>query len=245
MVGTDHGRGEDGDEDSDVVEKIAEKTLRYKKKLAQVPTELIPVAESEQDREEVNELYPHTLDSPQGQLLDSQFYSQLLAMNRERDKSFLREGTTRKERVAYLADYMQRMTTPVFWLNHPRHIQLTDLWQVNRARGARERGTTSSDVAPDPDRPEDLGLFSDQDLQELRRSLVELLVGRDWTREELESELSHWEADVFSQLTRDGQLVVTSLDSGTRFRIAASTDPLPDARVLRRTRSVVFEPRKN
>lgn len=112
---------------------ISGKILDYKTKLDAVPIELIPVDQSEQDRNEVNKLYP-AIESPNTQLLDSKFYTQILKMNRERDNNYLKEGTTRKERIEILAQLISRVTTPIIFLNHKRNIQLSTLHILNDSK---------------------------------------------------------------------------------------------------------------
>ena len=92
-----------------------------------VPVKIISIDQSEEDRKEVNEVYS-SIESTNTQLLDSKFYTQILKMNRERDKIYLKEGTTRKERIAILAKIISRVTTPILFLNHKRNILLTNFY---------------------------------------------------------------------------------------------------------------------
>lgn len=187
---------------------ISSKILDYKSKLDAVPVEIIPVNQAEQDRQEVNDLY-NTIESPSTQLLDSKFYTQVIKMNRERDKNYLKEGTTRKERIAILAQMITRVTTPIIFLNHKRNIQLSKLFILNDDK--KEKKQDKDDIIyTDPVNnihlPEAL---SQADINELKNVVIQKTAGKDWSHQSpSDLNLTDWEADILSQLIRDEELSI-------------------------------------
>lgn len=211
MVTEDKDKKKDSNvkrKEKEISSVISSKILDYKSKLDAVPVEIMPVTQSEQDRQEVNNLYD-SIELPSTQLLDSKFYTQVIKMNRERDKNYLKEGTTRKERIAILAQMITRVTTPIIFLNHKRNIQLSKLFILNDDKEEKKQEKeflTYEDPVNNIQLPEQL---SQADINELKNDVIQKTVGKTWSRQSpSDLNLSDWEADILSQLIRDEELSI-------------------------------------
>ena len=221
---------------------ISSKILDYKSKLDAVPVQLIPVEQSETDRKEVNELYSK-IEHPSTQILDSKFYTQVLKMNRERDKSFLKEGTTRKERITILSQLITRVTTPILFLNHQRNIQLSNFFILDSNDNIRKKKTEKEDIIYDdpinnivmPDQ------LTQEDILTLRKKVLEKTVNKSWNYiNASKMNLSDWEADILSQLIRDEELrIIIDKKSGTT-KIVKNDKETKDSSII----SFLLEPTK-
>lgn len=195
---------------------LAEKILYYKKHLDAVPTELISVQITEEDRSEIDSNYEQ-LNSPSDQLMDSKFYSLLVKMNRERDKYFLREGTTRRERIHILSKLMLRVTTPILELNHRRVFDLNENTFFGiKSFGERKESIDEKVVYTDPENDLEIPQISYEDINKMKKNLYSKFVNTELKNiEDLNKELTSLEADIFSQMARDNELIVTiDLKSG-------------------------------
>lgn len=193
---------------------ISGKILDYKTKLDAVPVQLIPIVESEQDRKVVNDLY-NQIETPATQILDSKFYSQILKMNRERDKNFLKEGTTRKERIAILAQLITRVTTPILFLNHKRNIHLSNFVVLGKDKQIQKKNEQEK-VYDEPilnfTLPDEL---TPNQITDLRKSVLKKTENISWNYNEKPNiHLTDWEADILSQLIRDDEIRIL-VDSNT------------------------------
>lgn len=187
---------------------ISSKILEYKSKLDAVPIQLVPIDQSEQDRQDINQYYK-SISSPSTQLLDSKFYTQIIKMNRERDKSFLKEGTTRKERITILSQLILRVTTPIVYLNHKRNIQLSNFFIIDekeKKTKEKKEEINYKDPVIDLQLPKQL---TGADIQTLREQVLDKTVDKEYDLDkEITFNLTDWEADIFSQLIRDEELKV-------------------------------------
>ncbi len=194
--------------EKDISSVISSKILDYKSRLDAVPPEIIPVDQSEQDREEVNDLYT-SIELPSTQLLDSKFYTQVIKMNRERDKNYLKEGTTRKERIAILAQMITRVTTPIIFLNHKRNIQLSKLFILTEDKKEKKQEKEDK-IYTDP--PNNITLpteLSQADINKLKNQVMQKTLNKTWSNQSpSDLNLSDWEADILSQLIRDEELSI-------------------------------------
>ena len=203
-----NGHNNQKNNEKEIASIISSKILDYKTKLDTVPVQIVPIDQTETDRSEVNELYSE-IKTTNNQLLDSKFYTQLLKMNRERDKSFLKEGTTRQERITILAQIISRVTTPLIFLNHKRNVQLNSVHIFNDEKKSQKKNEIQDKTNyMDPETafilPNELTVA---EIQDLRRKLIEKLENKTWNKESFTSlQLADWEADILSQLTRDEEL---------------------------------------
>lgn len=196
---------------------ISSKILDYKSKLDSVPVQIIPVEESEQDRKEVNNQY-ELINSTNNQLLDSKFYTQILKMNRERDKSFLKEGTTRKERITILAQLISRVTTPIIFLNHKRNIQLSKLHILENENSDQKEQIKDIIEYKDPETDFEMPYeLTGIEIQQLKKDVLEKVLKKGGFLNSLEDlNLTDWEADILSQLTRDEEIqIILDTKNGT------------------------------
>ena len=221
---------------------ISSKILDYKSRLDAIPIQIIPIEQSEIDRQEVNNLYQN-IEQPSTQILDSKFYTQVLKMNRERDKSFLKEGTTRKERIAILAQLVTRVTTPILFLNHHRNIQLSNFFLLDSNNLERKKKSERDEkVYDEPVNnikiPDEL---SQEDIITLRKKVIEKMVNTSWDlKNGSEVQLSDWEADILSQLIRDEELsLIIDKKSGTT-KIVKNSDLKRKSNQI----SILLEPTK-
>ncbi|MHA2363641.1 MAG: hypothetical protein ACXAC7_06765 [Candidatus Hodarchaeales archaeon] len=222
---------------------IASKIMDYRNKLKVHPPELISISQSEKDRQEVNEFFPQIKHSMPSQLLDSKFYNQLLIMQRERDKSFLREGTSRKERIHLLGLFIQRLTTPILFLSHKRHIILSDIWEGDKKQRQSEKlYSKKSTKTKKTNNKEIIPEINDVILQHLKKQLLQKLQRQQWTINELNSQLNHWEADILSQMTRDYEISLEIEDRDT-INIFIS-DKLTELKKKGQIQAILLEPKK-
>ena len=188
---------------------IADKILEYKRYLESVPLDLIPVNKSEEDRDHINQLYTE-LKSPTTQLLDSKFYSQLVTMNRERDKYFLAEGTTRKERITLLARIMLRVTTPQLVLNQKRVVELSDQTFFGiKSFDLPKKKSSKYQNLNDPIFEIKGQSITQEDINQIKNEIAIKFDQTTWDAlKSISKELNHWEADIFSQMIREGEIII-------------------------------------
>ena len=203
-----NGHNNQKNNEKEIASIISNKILDYKTKLETVPVQIIPIDQAETDRSEVNELYSEN-ETTNNQLLDSKFYTQLLKMNRERDKSFLKEGTTRQERITILAQIISRITTPLIFLNHKRNVQLNSVHILNDEKKSQQKNEIQDKTNyKDPETAFNIpNELTTAEIQDLRRKLIEKLENKTWDTETFTNlQLADWEADILSQLARDEEL---------------------------------------
>ncbi len=221
---------------------ISGKILDYKTKLDAFPVQLIPIDQSEQDRKEVNNLY-NQIVSPATQILDSKFYIQILKMNRERDKNFLKEGTTRKERIAILSQLMTRVTTPILFLNHKRNILLSNFIVFGNDKQPQSK-EIKKEVYEEPitnfSIPEEL---TPLEIADLRNNVLNKTENKSWDYNAKPNlDLTDWEADILSQLIRNDEIRIIFDSTTRRIKIVRNTEKIKNTRII----SFLIEPeRKN
>ena len=228
-------------DDKNISSVISGKILDYKKKLDSIPIELVPVDESEKDRQEVNDLYKE-IELPSTQLLDSKFYTQILKMNRERDKSFLKEGTTRKERIVILAQFINRVTTPILYLNQKRNIHLSNFFILDNKEKNEHKQQKEETVYNDPTNtiqtPKEL---TQLEITNLKNSVIKKVENKTWTYNQKPSlDLTDWEADILSQLIRDEELQIFVDKNNRTTKIVRGKNKRKDTRII----SYLIEPEK-
>ena len=228
-------------DEKEISSVISSKILEYKSSLDAVPVQIIPIDQSENDRQKVNKFY-QSLVSPSLQILDSKFYSQIIKMNRERDKSFLKEGTTRKERITILAQLISRVTTPVIYLNHKRNIQLSNFRIMDEKKGKNKDEKEKINYI-DPivhyNFPKEL---SGVDLQSLKEQVLQKTVNKTWDNViGLKFDLTDWEADVLSQLIRDEELSVLVDNKNKKVKIVRTKEKKEKTKII----SFLIEPEKS
>lgn len=229
--------------EQEILNLISKKILEYQSLLAEHPPKLKSISDSDHDRKQIDDFYPFIAKSST-KILDSQFYSHLLSMQRERDKNILREGTTRKERIAYLAGFMQRLTSPILFLNHIREIQLTDIWNDNKSLNSRNKKVNDdSKLNHQITNLDEQILLDDSKLKVLRHKLLQKLEKKTWTLAELNKTLTHWEADLLSQLTRDSEVLI-KLKNKNELEITINrfSDQIKESQ-SNKTWAIVLEPK--
>lgn len=227
-------------DEKEISSVISSKILEYKSKLDAIPVQIIPIDKSENDREEVNSYYK-SLESTSLQILDSKFYTQVIKMNRERDKSFLKEGTTRKERIAILSQLITRVTTPVVYLNHKRNIELSNfrIIEEKKERSNREKEKKNyTDPVNNLEMPKEL---TGGDISALKEKVFEKTLNKSWDNKKgLKFDLTDWEADILSQLIRDEELSVLIDKKNNKIKIVRNGDKKEKTKLI----SFLIEPEK-
>ena len=221
---------------------ISEKILDYKSKLDAIPIQLISVDQSEQDREEVNELYTG-IESTATQLLDSKFYTQIVKMNRERDKNYLKEGTTRKERISILAQIISRVTTPIVFLNHKRNIHLSNFYLLDinekESKNKDKEEKTYTDPINNIKLPDEL---TQADINALKSIVMKKTQNISWNMKvNSRLPLSDWEADILSQLIRDEELSIQVDKKTGKVKIVSKKRKSEKSNTI----AFLFEPEKS
>ena len=196
-------------EQKEAISTLGEKILKYRNHLDTIPPKLISVGQSEQDRVEVNSSYPK-FRTPSTQLLDSKFYAQLVGMNRERDKNFLREGTTRKERIRLLSKIMLRVTTPILFLNQRRVVELSNQTYFGiKSFDITQKKIKSENTFEEPVFEINVPIITQDDIDKIKSHLLTEYGNTEWdSLEQFNKQLNHWEADIFSQLARENEIVI-------------------------------------
>jgi hypothetical protein len=215
---------------------IAGKILDYKSNLDAVPIRIIPITKSEQDREEVNSFY-HNIELTSTQLLDSKFYSQVIKMNKERDRYFLKEGTTRKERISILAHMITRVTTPILFLNHKRNISLSNFYLLDEKKEKKVSDKEFINLEDPVAGSQDIKELTELDVKKLKETVLEKITRKIWKNME-ELKLTSWEADILSQLTRDEEITIIIEPKSKKISFVMKKDKKGDNPVM----SFLIEP---
>ena len=221
---------------------IAEKILDYRSKLDFIPPKIVNITKTEEDRKEVNSYFDQ-LSNSSNQILDSKFYSLIIKMNRERDKSFLKEGTTRKERIFILSKLMLRVTTPLLYLSHERHISLSNFYLLDENKKKKLEQSKEKDNFKNENEFEEVFVpeFNQNSIEELKIKVLKKIEQKYWfTLIDLNKLLNNWEADIFSQMTRDGELLLIKDEDNQKYK-AVLTDNA-SLRKNKTTISILIEP---
>ncbi|MFW9930449.1 MAG: hypothetical protein ACFFD1_13725 [Candidatus Thorarchaeota archaeon] len=192
---------------------IGEWLLEYKKRLQAKQPNLYSISDSEQHRENISNLYPSITDM-RTRLLDSRLLNYILHMQKKRDEYFFQDNSSPQERLAKLSRFMLRLATPVLFLNHNHNLSVNVPEKPEKVQRNLSEVLERDDfvISIEPVLP----ILTQDELKILKENLKKKLLNRNpWGKQQLNNELSHWEADILSQMLSSGDeliMVITGIE---------------------------------
>jgi hypothetical protein len=192
--------------------------LTKKYDLALKHHELLPIKESEIDREEISDAYQF-LETPWERVLDGRFYETVATMQHRRDSHFAIPDVTPIEWITQFAKEVKRRATPlVFLVSRESAIPHFVLPQTDSPLAMDETPSKEdqSALAKHHIRYCEVSI---SELETRQEKLVKQLQGQQFKLKELSKILTNWELDLLSQMIRDKVLPAVFLDAETiRFK---------------------------
>jgi hypothetical protein len=200
--------------------------LTKKYEIALKHQEVVPIKESEIDREEVTDAF-RFIETPWERNLDGRFYHTLALMAHRRDSQLATPEITSEEWIHHFANEVKRRATPLLFLIRPeRSIPPFDLPPVDTPVALAEPPSRDDQLAMQKHKVpfEEVSFTS---LDNRRNSLVTRLQGKRFKYSELADHLSNWELDLLSQMIRDNSLPAIFDKRTISFREMSSSKSNP------------------
>jgi len=180
-------------------------TLNKKYEAALKQHQVIPLKESEVDREEVADAYQF-LSTPWERLLDGRLYHNLAVMQTRRDAEMAAPDAPPQGWIDQLASEVKRRATPILFLSSREASTLSlslpdpaaQLDMTTPPSREDQRAMTKHRVA--------FRALATEELDERCERLISKLAGRRFSLQQLASQLTNWELDLLSQMIRDGRI---------------------------------------
>ncbi|MBD3189881.1 MAG: hypothetical protein GF308_04520 [Candidatus Heimdallarchaeota archaeon] len=235
---------------STIEEVLWKQAKKYKGHLDQ--KKVLPVAESEADRQEVSKAYQQLITQRHWQL-DARVYKSLSTMQRIRDTKVALEGSTEQDRLRMVAWEVKIRLQPIITLLgettlNPDIFELHDGEEIRIIEGDDEELVTNDESLPvrlreiSTDLP--LRELTQEEITRLKLEIIQQFVGKTFTRKEFEQQLTSIHADLLSLMVREKEILLLK-KSENKFEILSTNDKkLVDNRTLK-SRSIVLAPKKD
>ncbi len=183
-------------------------TVKYKG--LQKKNQVIPISESEEDRKKVSNAYP-LLKRPREKILDGTIYKYLTKMQRTRDTRILLEKTTPEERLKLLAWEVRIRTSPLIFLHGHTYLHL-NLFETFEKKERKDILDIIIDeeihILDEEMEKVRLRPLTEYDIANMKQKLMDKLINKKIPISSLHQYISHWEADILSQLIRNEEITI-------------------------------------
>ena len=193
--------------------------------------EVPKVAESEDDRKEVEDAYLE-LSSKRHWQLDARVYQSLTKMQRTRDAKIALEGTTEKDRLRMIAWEVKTRTQAVIFIPGDSTLEM-DIFNMHNENNVRIIEGDSKELLIEDNILENKGIaiienlplrkLTKEEKKNLKKEVLRKYGGKVLTRKELNSTLNSIDADLVSLMVREGLIVLLKIEP-SKYQILAAEE---------------------
>ena len=183
--------------------------------------EVPKVAESEDDRREVEDAYLE-LSSKRHWQLDARVYQSLTKMQRTRDAKIALEGTTETDRLRMIAWEVKTRTQSVVFIPGDSTLEM-DIFNMHDENNVRIIEGDSKELLIEDNILENKGIAIIENLplrkitkeqkEKMKKEVLRRYGNKIFTKKELNDTLNSLDADLISLMVREGLLVLLKIDA--------------------------------